>query len=146
VECQTCRAVAGEISLTEGPRIDLDEHWMVEHCHPVAVVGWLVLVLKRHARALHELSDGEAAALGRWLPALARAMHRATECEVEYVVQFAEGVGFHHVHFHLMARTTAWPDAYRGPRVFDAFGTHTPVSAEDVAVFVTAVAAALGRA
>lgn len=122
MECQTCRAIAGEISLTNGPRVDLDEHWLVEHCHPVAVVGWLVLVLKRHARALHELTDDEAVALGRWLPALTRAMHEVTRCEVEYVVQFAEGEGFHHVHFHLMARTAAWPNEYRGPEVFDTFG------------------------
>jgi hypothetical protein len=42
VDCQTCRAIAGEISLTLGPRIDLDEHWLIEHSHPVSTVGWLV--------------------------------------------------------------------------------------------------------
>lgn len=122
MDCRTCLAVAGEISLTEGPRIDLDPHWMVEHCHPVSTPGWFVLVLKRHARALHDLSDDEATSLGHWLPRISRAMHRATGCEVEYVIQLAEGPGFHHVHFHLMARGDDWPDRVRGPRVFDAFG------------------------
>jgi hypothetical protein len=43
MDCQTCPALQGEIRLTEGPRIDLDQHWMVEHCHPVSTPGWFVL-------------------------------------------------------------------------------------------------------
>ncbi len=104
-----------------------------------------MLVLKRHARALHELTVDEAASLGRWLPALTRAMHRVSGCEVEYVAQFAEGAGFHHVHFHLMARTTDWPAKYRGPDVFAAFGTEQPVGALEVTGHVEAIRHALSH-
>ena len=141
--CRTCQAIAGEISLTLGPRIDLDEHWMVEHCHPVSMPAWLVLVLKRHARALHDLTDDEGASLGHWLPRIVRALHGATGCEIEYVIQLAEGEGFHHVHFHLMARAHGWPADLRGPKVFGAFGAVPHVSAEEQTSIVEAVRAAL---
>ena len=132
MECQSCRALANEIVLTNGPRLELDEFWRVEHCHPVGVAGWLVLILRRHARALHELSDDEARSLGRWLPQLFRALHDSTGSEVEYMMQFAEGEGFHHVHFHLIARTSDWNPAWKGPAVWAAFGVDTPVDAAQV--------------
>ena len=98
--------MAGEVVLTNGPRLELDAHWRVGHAHPVAVVGWLVLVLRRHARAVHELTEDEATSLAHWLTVLPRALHHATSCEPEYVLQFAEADGFRHVHFHLIARST----------------------------------------
>ncbi|MEO5838884.1 MAG: HIT family protein [Acidimicrobiales bacterium] len=116
--------------LTTAPRLDLDEYWRVEHCHPVAVAGWWVLVLRRHARAIHDLTDDEATALGKWLPTLSRALHDATGCELEYVMQFAEGHGFHHVHFHIVARSHDWPDDLKGPRVLTAFGVADPIPPE----------------
>ena len=118
---------------------------MVEHCYPVAVSGWLVLVLRRHARALHELTDDEAASLGHWLPLLARALHAATGCELEYVMQFAEGEGFHHVHFHLIARSPEWPDQFKGPDVFTAFGVADPISSSESTRVIQAVSAQLPR-
>jgi hypothetical protein len=36
VQCQSCLAGARAIALTDAPRLDLDEYWYVEHCHPVA--------------------------------------------------------------------------------------------------------------
>jgi diadenosine tetraphosphate (Ap4A) HIT family hydrolase len=143
MECNSCRAMASEIVLTNAPRLTLDDYWSVEHGHPVAVAGWLVLVLRRHARALHELTEDEAVALGKWLPKLTRALHEATGCELEYVMQFAEGEGFHHVHFHIVARHGDWPDELKGPKAFAAWGLEDPVSAdqattviEDVATFL----------
>lgn len=123
MECTTCRAVSNEVVLTNGPRIELDDHWRLEHCHPVAVPGWLVLVLRRHARSLHELSDAESASLGRWIAVLPKALHAVTGCELEYVMQFAEGEGFHHVHFHLVARAAEWRSEWKGPLVFSALGS-----------------------
>jgi diadenosine tetraphosphate (Ap4A) HIT family hydrolase len=146
MDCGTCKALAGEIVLTNGPRLDLDPYWRVEHCHPVAVSGWLVLVLRRHARALHELTTDEADALGHWLPRLAKALHAATGCELEYVMQFAEGDGFHHVHFHLIARAPQWPDAFKGPDVFNAYGVDDPVGTAEVTRIIEAVGAELGVA
>lgn len=37
-------------------------------------------------------------------------------------MQFAEGEGFDHVHFHVVPRTDAWPDNLQGARVFNGLG------------------------
>jgi diadenosine tetraphosphate (Ap4A) HIT family hydrolase len=144
MECSTCRAIAGDITLTNAPRLDLDEHWLAEHCHPVARRGWIVLILRRHARAIHELTDAESLALGHWLPTLARALHRVTGCESEYVMQFAEGDGFHHVHFHIVARAADWPDEFRGPHVFAAMRTPDPIGSMQATEVILALSEILG--
>ncbi len=144
VECQTCRAIAGEISLTNAPRILLDDHWLAEHCHPVATPAWIVLVLRRHARTIHDLTDAESASLGHWLPTIARALHQMTGSELEYVMQFAEGDGFHHVHFHIIARAADWPDAFRGSRVFAAMRTADPIGSDRATEVIVALAELLG--
>jgi diadenosine tetraphosphate (Ap4A) HIT family hydrolase len=144
MDCGTCEAVAGDILLTNAPRLELDEHWRVEHCYPVGSEGWLVLVLRRHARALHDLTADEGAALGHWLPRLVKALHQATGCELEYVMQFAEAEGHHHVHFHLVARHHAWPDEWRGPRVFAAMQADDPIDAGQATRVIEAVGAELG--
>jgi diadenosine tetraphosphate (Ap4A) HIT family hydrolase len=144
MDCRTCQAVANEIVLTNAPRLELDDHWRVEHVHPVATAGWLVLVLRRHARALHELTEEEGAALGRWLPKLVKALHRATGSELEYVMQFAEAEGHHHVHIHLIARHETWPPDWKGPRVFAAMDADPPVTSDQATAIIDAVGAALG--
>jgi diadenosine tetraphosphate (Ap4A) HIT family hydrolase len=146
MDCESCRSLAGEVVLTNGPRLLLDDHWVVEHVQPVSIAGWLVLVLRRHARALHELTAEEGQSLGRWLPALTAALHQATGCELEYVMQFAEGEGFHHVHLHLIARTPVWPAHLTGPAVFAAMETGEPISGEEATRVIEAVGAAVGVA
>ncbi|MDO8390555.1 MAG: HIT family protein [Actinomycetota bacterium] len=144
MDCVTCRALAGEVVLTNAPRLDLDDHWRVEHVHPVAIPGWLVLVLRRHARAVHELTDDEALALGTWLPKLCSALHTATGCASEYVAQFAEGDGFQHVHFHLVARMPDWPTDLRGLAVFNALRDGEPIDAATATAVIDAVGAHIG--
>jgi diadenosine tetraphosphate (Ap4A) HIT family hydrolase len=68
--------------------------------------------------------------LGKWLPILTRALHDATGSELEYVMQFAEGPGFHHVHFHVVARSPEWPADLKGRGVFGAFGVSDPIAPE----------------
>jgi diadenosine tetraphosphate (Ap4A) HIT family hydrolase len=144
MECRSCQSLAGELVLTTAPRLDLDEYWRVEHCHPVAVAGWLGLVLRRHARALHDLTDDEATALGKWLPMLTRALHDTTGCEHEYVMQFAEGDGFQHVHFHIIARSPEWPADLKGPGVFAAFGVAYAIAPEAARQIIVGVARYIG--
>lgn len=139
MDCLSCQAEIGKVELTIGPRIDLDDHWRLEHCHPVATPGWLVLVVRRHARALHDLDSAEAEALGRWLTAVPRALHAATGCELEYVMQFAEGEGFHHVHFHLVARPPGLREDWRGPRIWQACGAEPQVTPAEATTVLDAV-------
>jgi diadenosine tetraphosphate (Ap4A) HIT family hydrolase len=122
-QCQSCRAIRGEISLTNAPRILETPHWIVEHGHPTEILGWLVVVLNRHCPAIHDLTAGEFAAFSDVLGRVTRALHAVLGTEKEYVVQFAEATGHAHVHFHVIARLPDWPDTLRGVRVFSANGS-----------------------
>lgn len=69
--------------------------------------GHTLLIPKEAKAHLHELSDESAAALGRVLPRLCRAVMRATGCTAYNVLQ-NNGRAAHqvvdHVHFHVIPR------------------------------------------
>jgi diadenosine tetraphosphate (Ap4A) HIT family hydrolase len=113
-------------------------HWVIEHVHPTSVKGWLVIVLNRHCSALHQLTADEFTELGRLMQALCRALHEILDTQKEYVIQFAEGEGFSHVHFHIIARLHDWPEFLTGSRVFSGLGqkVENPLSSEDLAPLV----------
>ncbi len=121
-KCKSCQAIQGLISLTNSPRIFETDHWIIEHLHPSSIEGWLVVVLNRHCGALHQLTEEEFTELGRLLRILSQALHEILRTEKEYVVQFAEGDGFNHVHFHVIARLPAWPESLKGASVFSGAG------------------------
>jgi histidine triad (HIT) family protein len=70
--------------------------------------GHLLVIPKERAARLHELSDEAAAALGRVLPRLARAVLAVTRATAYNVLQ-NNGAAAHqavdHVHFHLIPKT-----------------------------------------
>lgn len=73
---------------------------------PVARGHTLVIPKERKAR-LHQLSDESAAAIGRVLPRLCRAVLEATGAEDYNVLQNngeAAHQAVHHVHFHIIPR------------------------------------------
>ena len=118
MECYSCLAQRGERQIAPGPVIYDGEYWAVEHAYPTALVGWLVLVLKRHAEALHELSAGECAEMGELLGRTARALRDETGCEKEYLACFTEADHFHHVHVHVIPRQADLARELQGPRIF----------------------------
>ena len=126
--CRSCQAIQGTISLTNAPRILETPSWVVEHVHPTPLEGYLVLVLNRHCSAIHELQDEEMLEFGKLLSLLCKALHDILNTDKEYVLQFAETEGFHHVHFHVIARLAEWPDSQKGGRVSSAQGE--PISSE----------------
>lgn len=69
--------------------------------------GHVLVIPKERKAALHELSDTQAAALGRVLPRLARAVMKATGASAYNVLQ-NNGAEAHqavfHVHFHIIPR------------------------------------------
>ena len=136
--CKSCQAIQGLISITNTPRILETPHWIVEHVYPTSIKGWLVVVLNRHCRALHDLTTEEIQEFGRLLPLICQALHKILQTESEYVVQFAEGEGYHHVHFHVIARLPQWPDTLKGRRVFSVVGNdvENPLSSEDLTPLV----------
>ena len=90
------------------------------HAYPltgpaVAYRGYLVAEPKRHAAGLGDLTDPEAAALGRLVNRLARALKEVAEAE--HVYSFVLGDGLAHLHVVLAPRYPGTPREYWGVRL-----------------------------
>jgi diadenosine tetraphosphate (Ap4A) HIT family hydrolase len=143
VACPICRSNDGTERISPAAPIHEGEHWIVEHAYPSALLGWLVLVLKRHAESLHDLSRAEAAELGTLQWAVSKALATLTGCVKEYSVFFAEGPGFQHVHVHMVPRAGDLDASLRGGRAFALLqvSRRDSVPAKAVAEFCTRAAA-----
>jgi diadenosine tetraphosphate (Ap4A) HIT family hydrolase len=117
-ECYSCRSISGEKRITPGPTIYEGQHWVVEHAYPAGMLGWLVILLKRHVEALHDLTAEEFAEFGALLERTTRTLHEYFGCKKEYVACYAEAEHFNHVHIHVVARAEEWPAELKGPRSF----------------------------
>jgi diadenosine tetraphosphate (Ap4A) HIT family hydrolase len=73
-----------------------------------------VIVLKRHAEALHELTSEEFAELTQIQARLIPLLHEELHCEKEYVSCYAEMDHFRHIHFHIFAKPFHLPDELKG--------------------------------
>ena len=116
--CLVCQSLSGEKRISPGPSLYVGRYWVVEHAYPVKMTGWLVIVLKRHAEALHDLTDGEFAELAALQKLSARALHEAFGCAKEYAICLAESEGFKHLHYHVVARAPDLPETLRGTKIF----------------------------
>lgn len=95
-------------------------HRVYEDAHVLAFLdiaplapGHTLLIPKEPARTLDELSDESAAALGRALPRLCRAVKQVTGCAAYNILQNNEALAHQavfHVHFHIIPK----PDEARG--------------------------------
>lgn len=117
-ECRSCRSNHGEERISPGPPIYVGRFWQVEHAYPTRLPGWLVIVLRRHAEALHELRTDEYVELGYVLERTVRVVHEATGCAKEYVACYAEADGFQHIHFHVVPRAADMPTHLIGANSF----------------------------
>lgn len=104
-ECYSCKSLSGETRISPGPAIYEGEYWVVEHAYPCGLEGWLVLVQKRHASALHELTEAEFSELAGLQLRTVRVLREVFNCEKEYSVCFAEAEHFKQVHFHMIPRS-----------------------------------------
>jgi len=118
MECWTCKSNTGEKRISPGPTIFEGKYWLVEHAYPVKRIGWLVIVLKRHAEALHELAAEEFAELAQIQAELIRLLYEELHCEKEYVSCYAELEHFRHIHVHVFARPADLPDELKGGNSF----------------------------
>src|ERR671918_2343392 len=118
MECWTCKSNTGEKRISSGPTFFEGENWLVEHAYPVKVIGWIVIVLKRHAEALHELTPEEFAELAQIQSKLIPLLHEELRCEKEYISCYAEMEHFRHIHFHVFARPAELPDELKGGNSF----------------------------
>jgi diadenosine tetraphosphate (Ap4A) HIT family hydrolase len=144
MECFSCLAVAGIKPVSPAPRIYEGQFWLVEHAYPCDLRGWLVLVLRRHAAALHELSQDEWRELGELQARTVEILRAHTGCAKEYIACFAEKPGFNHIHVHVVARYEDLPDSRKGPAIFEALRA-TPqqsVAVTDLSAFCLELKAA----
>jgi diadenosine tetraphosphate (Ap4A) HIT family hydrolase len=139
--CRSCAGLAVMEPLSGVPYVYVGDHFVVDHCVPIARPGWFVIVTRRHAAALHELSSEEWQEFAALLPRLVAAVHSATTSEKEYVLQLAEAPGFQHIHWHIVAVHSS--DTARGTEVFQHLKTAHPMTAADIAPICDAVRAAL---
>jgi len=144
-DCRTCELLERR---DRGDAPDWDaivrtEAWDVVHCDSTSLLGWIVLVVRRHVAAVADLTEGEAAALGPLVRTVSRALHDLCGCEKTYIVQFAEHPDHRHVHVHVIPRSPDLEDERQGPRVFTFLGVPETerVSEDDM----NALAASLRR-
>jgi diadenosine tetraphosphate (Ap4A) HIT family hydrolase len=119
---------------------------VVEHAYPTRLPGWLVIVLRRHVEALHELHPEEFAEFARVLEHTCRVLHQAVGCDREYVACYAEVDHFRHVHFHVVPRAADLPKEFVGTRSF-AFlqvSEAEAVPREEIRVLCESLRAAFG--
>ena len=118
MDCYTCRSLSSERRISPGPTIYEGRYWLIEHAYPTRLKGWLVIVLKRHAEALHEMTREEFGELGELQALAVRLLHEALDSAKEYSVCFAEKEGFQHIHFHTVAIPRDLPDELKGTKIF----------------------------
>ena len=118
MDCYTCKSNSGERPISPGPTIYAGERWRIEHAYPCGMKGWLVIVLNRHAEALHELTAEEFSELSQLTETTVRALRGHLQCEKEYMVCFAEAEHFNHIHVHVIAKPRGLPQELRGTAIF----------------------------
>lgn len=104
-ECVICLKHRGEGSLT-GQFIARAEGFLIYHARTdergLSPLGWIFIESERHVPYLSDLTDEEAASLGRLRTRLARALRQ--ELDVQVITTLVIGMGVAHFHEHLLPR------------------------------------------
>jgi diadenosine tetraphosphate (Ap4A) HIT family hydrolase len=135
-ECLSCLGLLGTPRISPGPPIYVGTYWQVEHAYPSKLVGWLVIALRRHAVALHELTSAEFTELGSVLELTVRALHGALGPAKEYAACYAEAHGFEHIHFHVVPRAHDMPEELMGAGSFELIRVSKSDAADPMVVKV----------
>lgn len=118
-ECYTCELTSqrdkGVAPLWDN--IFRTQYWDVVHNYNSGLLGWLVLVARRHIEAIDEMSEAEASELGILLRHVSLSLKQVTGCLKTYVLQFAEHPKHPHVHVHVVPRMKNQPDERRGAKI-----------------------------
>lgn len=119
--CYVCRKHRGEVETPGGP-IYQDDLLFVSHAQipdgkDKAYLGTLFIEPKRHADGVEDLTDDEAAAIGRMARRLSRALKTASGADHIYLFRFGHHV--HHFHLWLVPRYPGTPKKYWGTKVDD---------------------------
>jgi diadenosine tetraphosphate (Ap4A) HIT family hydrolase len=118
VECWSCLSNSGHRRISPAAPIHVGQFWQVEHAYPTQLRGWLVIVLRRHVEALHQVTSDEFRELALVLERTVHALRAVVGCEKEYVACYGELEHFNHVHFHVVARAADMPAHLLGAKSF----------------------------
>ena len=95
-----------------------NELWHVRHLeHPYGVVGWMMLISRRHVGGPAHFDDREAASFGPTLRHLERCLEDITGALRIYTA--AMGESHPHFHCHMVPRYSETPNAVKAWGVFD---------------------------
>lgn len=97
-------------------------YWDVVHSYNTALLGWLVLVVRRHIEAVDEMTTDEALELGKMIHQVSLVLKEVTGCLKTYVIQFAEHPEHPHVHFHIIPRMADQPEDHKSTNIFKYLG------------------------
>jgi diadenosine tetraphosphate (Ap4A) HIT family hydrolase len=117
-ECLSCLSNSGIRRISPGEIIYEGTYWQVEHAYPTGLLGWLVIILKRHSEALHDLTKEEWEEFGQINYPLMKCVKKVLKPRKEYLCCFSEGKGFKHIHFHIIPKTRAFDEIYSSSRSF----------------------------
>jgi len=115
--CLECEIVRGAVRPPGGVIARRDGLVLHGFADPSPIPGWVVLTTERHARALYDLDEAEARALGPFAAEVMRAQR--TVLGAEHVYAFAIGDALLHFHLHLVPRYADTPDRLRGRKAFE---------------------------
>lgn len=124
IPCKTCALIARR-DQSNAPLWDCiyrTSLWDVAHCYETALLGWIVLVARRHISSLVEMTEQEAVEMGRLIRSISWALKEVVGCAKTYVLQFAEAPEHRHVHFHIIPRAEDLPDDHRSIQIFKYLG------------------------
>jgi diadenosine tetraphosphate (Ap4A) HIT family hydrolase len=125
----------GTKKISPSKPIYLGRYWRIEHAYPCGLKGWLIFLPNRHIEALHELTSKEMKEFGKVFPKISKALHKILKNEKEYIIQIAEGKGFNHVHFHIIAKPKDIPKKYQGTDIFYYLADAKSISKEEIISF-----------
>ncbi len=118
-DCLSCLSNSGEKRISPGEQIYNGSYWVVEHVYPTGLLGWIVIVLKRHTDKLHELSIEEWRELSEINFKVINILHKILDTEKEYSCCFAEMEGFRHIHFHVIPKGKDYLPENTGSKAFN---------------------------
>lgn len=118
MECLACKSISGEKRISPGPFIYEGKYWIIDHAYPTKLLGWLVIVLKEHKEALHELTKEEFRELFILQEKTIKLFFKELNSEKEYVACFSEKKLFKHLHFHIIPKPRNLSDKFQGSKVF----------------------------
>ena len=126
--CVVCATNAALPDLPPREAVVVEGVWRVAHAFDSALPGWLVVVPTRHVTALEDMTAEEVEPLGPLLRRCSLALRSTTGSLKSYLMFFAEGPGFAHLHIHVVPRSADLTAAQLGPGIFDFLGRPEPES------------------